>query len=119
MFRILRLLVLAVIALALVVISMANRDPVLLRVLPAEAGDFLGYSWTVHLPLFLVILGATLVGLLLGFIWEWMREHRIRRTAVKAKRDVAWLEGEVDRLKSKADEKPKDEVLLLLDKAAR
>ncbi|MFC3060941.1 lipopolysaccharide assembly protein LapA domain-containing protein [Paenirhodobacter populi] len=118
MLRLLRLLALALVAIALIVVSIANRETVTLHALPLEAGSFLGYSWSVQLPLFLVILGGILVGLLLGFVWEWARERRIRVTAVKAKREVAWLEGEVDRLKSKTEEKPKDEVLALLDKPA-
>ncbi|WP_420341831.1 lipopolysaccharide assembly protein LapA domain-containing protein [Paenirhodobacter sp.] len=117
--RILRYLILVVIAAVLVIIGVANRAPVLVHALPPEAGDFLGLSWSLQLPLFLVIFAAMLAGLLLGFVWEWARERRHRVTAVKASREVAWLEGEVDRLKAKADEKPKDEVLALLDKPAR
>ncbi|HEY0275594.1 MAG TPA: LapA family protein [Paenirhodobacter sp.] len=115
MLRLLRYLVLALIAIVLIVVAVANRDPVTLHALPLDAGSFLGYSWSVNLPLFLVIFGSMLVGLLLGFVWEWARERRIRVSAVKARREVAWLEGEVDRLKSKVGAKTKDEVLALLD----
>ncbi|HEY0213059.1 MAG TPA: LapA family protein [Paenirhodobacter sp.] len=118
MLRLLRYLVLALIGLVLIVVAVANRDPVTLHVLPLDAGSFLGYSLSINLPLFLVILGSMLVGLLLGFVWEWARERRIRAGAVKARREVAWLEGEVDRLKARADDKPRDEVLVLLDKPA-
>jgi putative membrane protein len=31
-------------------------------------------------PLFLVILGAVASGVLIGFVWEWFREMRIRGT---------------------------------------
>lgn len=117
--KILRLLLLVLVAAVLVVVAVANRAPVTVHGLPPEAGDFLGLSWTVQMPLFLLILAAMLAGLLLGFVWEWARERQHRVTAVKAKREVAWLEGEVDRLKTKTAEKPKDEVLALLDKPVR
>ncbi|MFT3689516.1 LapA family protein [Paenirhodobacter sp.] len=117
--RILRLLLLALIAAVLVVVAVANRAPVVVHALPPEAGDFLGLSWSVQMPLFLLIFAGIVVGLALGFVWEWARERQHRVTAVKAKREAAYLAGEVDRLKTKADEKPKDEVLALLDKPAR
>lgn len=119
MIRLLRYLFLAVLALVLIALALANRDAVALRVLPPEAGDFLGFSWTVQLPLFLVIFAGILVGLLIGFVWEWMREHKLRSGATKALRKAATLEREVDRLKAKAEPAPKDEVLALLEKPAR
>ena len=76
--RILRYLILTAIAAVLVIIGVANRAPVLVHALPPEAGDFLGLSWSLQLPLFLVIFAAMLVGLLLGFVWEWARERRHR-----------------------------------------
>jgi len=118
MMKYLRFLLLGVLAVLLVAIALANRAPVTLRLLAPETGEFLGFSWAVQLPLFLVIFASLLVGLLLGFVWEWMREHRIRSGAVKTARHAAWLEGEVERLKT-THEAPKDEVLALLDKTAR
>ncbi|MBK5946602.1 DUF1049 domain-containing protein [Rhodobacter veldkampii DSM 11550] len=118
MFRALRLLFLAALAVVLVTIAMANRPPVTLRLLPQEAGDFLGYTWTVQLPLFLVIFGGILVGLLIGFVWEWMRESRHRSAASKNARQVARLQREVSKLKG-ADPEQKDEVLALLENSAK
>lgn len=119
MIRLLRYLVLALVAVVLIAVAVGNRAPVVLHALPPEAGEFMGYSWSVQLPLFLVIFASILAGLALGFVWEWARERHIRATATRARRDVVWLEGEVDRLKTKAEEKPKDEVLALLDRPAR
>lgn len=120
MIRALRYLFLAALAVVLIVLSLANRAPVSLRVLPPEAGEFLGFSWTIELPLFLVILGGMLLGLLVGFVWEWLREARLRRTAVRATRKADRLERELGALRT-ATKGPKDEVLALLDgpKAAR
>lgn len=114
MIKALRLLFLAALAVVLIALALANGEIVTLRALPPEAGDFLGFSWSVHLPLYLVIFAGILVGLLIGFVWEWLRERRIRVGHAQATRKAAHLEREVDRLKTKA-EGPKDEVLALLD----
>ena len=114
MFRALRLLVIAVLAVGLIALAMANRDIVTLRALPPEAGDFLGFSWSVQVPLFAVGFAGMLVGLFIGFVWEWMREYKIRRTASKSSREVVQLKTEVNRLKAKA-EGQKDDVLALMD----
>ena len=116
--RVLKLLVLAVLAVALVVIAMANRGLVTLDLLPTEFSDFLGFRWTAEVPLFLVIFGAAAVGLVLGFVWEWLREGKHRKQAATGKRQVTALSREVSRLHEQ-HAKPKDEVLALLDAPAR
>ena len=114
MIKALRLLFLAVLAVVLIALALANGEIVTLRVLPPEAGAFMGFSWSVQLPLYLVIFAGILIGLLIGFVWEWLRERRIRVGHAQATRKAAHLEREVDRLKTKA-EGPKDDVLALLD----
>ncbi len=118
MMKLLRLAFLGLLALVLIALALANRDLVTLRALPPEAGEFLGFSWSLQLPLFLVSVAGILLGLLIGFVWEWLREHKIRSHAVKVSRKAAHLEREVDRLKTKA-EGPKDEVLALLEAPSR
>lgn len=115
MFRILRLLFLAALAVVMIALALANRDTVTLRVLPPEAAEFLGLDWAVQVPLFLVIFAGVLLGLFIGFVWEWMREYRIRSTGAQATRRAAHLEREVDRLKART-EGPKDDVLALIEK---
>ncbi len=118
MFRALRTAFLAVLALVLIALALANRETVTLRILPPEAGDFLGFSWSVHLPLFLVIFAGIVLGLLIGFVWEWMREYRIRTTATRQAREVTRLKREVSRLATQKHG-PKDEVLALLEEPGR
>ena len=72
MIRALRLLFLGLLAVVLIGLALANRQIVTLRVLPLEAGSFLGWDWAVQVPLFLVILAGVLLGLLIGFVWEWV-----------------------------------------------
>lgn len=114
MMRFLRYLVLAVIAVALIVLALANRDIVELHLLPASMGDFLGLGWTLRLPVFLVIFAGILIGLLLGFVWEWLRAHQTRASGNAAQKQVRKLEQQVGRIKQ--PDTPKDEVLALLDR---
>ncbi|MDZ4096465.1 MAG: DUF1049 domain-containing protein, partial [Paracoccaceae bacterium] len=74
MIRYLRYLFLAALAVCLLTLALANRDLVVLRALPVDMAAFLGYSWAVTLPLYLVILGGIVAGLMIGFVWEWFRE---------------------------------------------
>lgn len=114
MIRFLRYLLLALLAIGLLTVAIANRDPVTLQALPQDMGLFLGLSWAIELPLFLVMFGGIGVGLLIGFFWEWARESKHRSTATTKAREVARLEREVTKLRS-VQAGPEDEVLALLE----
>jgi lipopolysaccharide assembly protein A len=116
MIRYLRLLLLAVLGLVLLTVALANRAPVMLRLLPDDMAALTGLTWAMELPLFLVILGGILAGVLIGFVWEWVREHGHRATASQKSREVTRLERELAVLKDSSSVPPKDEVLALLDK---
>ncbi len=107
---------LASLAVVLLVVAMANRDNVTLRLLPEEIGTFAGVTWTVELPLFLVIFLGIVGGLMIGFIWEWFREHKHRMEATRQGREARKLQREVEALKSdKRKARGEDDVLALLD----
>lgn len=114
MLRKLRYLFLLALGLALLTVALANRGPVVLRLLPEGTGDFLGLGWAIEMPLFLVMFGGIVVGLLIGFVWEWLREHKHRAVASTSTRDVARLERELAMLRD-AKGQPQDDVLALLD----
>ena len=104
-------------AVALIAIALANRGFVTVHLLPAEIAGFLDATAEVSLPLFIVIFGGIVTGLLDGFIWEWMREHAVRSENARNAREVRRLEREVKRLKGEKHE-GKDEILALLDEAS-
>jgi lipopolysaccharide assembly protein A len=114
MLRALRYIFFALLGVALLAVASANRGTVTLRLLPEEMDRFFGVGWTVDLPLFLVIFAGILAGLLIGFVWEWFREARIRAEASQHRRKVGHLEREVSRLRDAKGEKT-DDVLALLD----
>jgi uncharacterized integral membrane protein len=116
MIRYLRLIFLALLGVALLVVALANRAPVPVRLLPDDMAALTGLTWAMELPLFLVIFGGIILGVLIGFVWEWFREHGHRATASQKSREVTRLERELAVLKDSTSVPPKDEVLALLDK---
>ena len=115
MFRAIRYLFLACLILVLVTLAMSNREVVTLSLLTSEVEAFVGFNLHLPVPLFFVFFGGMVLGLAVGFVWEYLREHRFRATARKATKQAANLERELGRLKEKT-QGPKDEVLALLDK---
>jgi lipopolysaccharide assembly protein A len=108
----------ALVALCLVVMGLANRDIVVLRALPEGLAGLVGLSPDISLPLFVVIFIGVAIGLLIGFVWEWLREGRLRAAARGTAREVDALQREVGRLRN-AQSAGQDDVLALLDQPAR
>ena len=115
--RYVRYICIAIFAVALVSVALANRNVVALKVLPTEISGLFALNPQIELPLFIVILASILAGLLVGFIWEWIREYGERAEAAKQAREMRRLEREVARLKAEKHH-GKDEVLALLDEAS-
>ena len=101
----------AVLMLMLVLLALANREIVTLAVLPKELSGIFPVS--IQLPMFVVIMLSMLAGLLIGYVLEYFREHKLRREAAAKKREVANLSREVDALKKQAGTE-EDDVLALL-----
>lgn len=114
--RYLRYVFLGGLGLVLISVSMANLGPVTVKLIPDALGGLIGFNFAFTLPLFIIILGGIAAGLVIGFVWEWLREMKQRRTASSSARDVRKLEREVTRLKGEKHE-GKDEVLAILEEA--
>ncbi|MEL6587843.1 MAG: LapA family protein [Pseudomonadota bacterium] len=110
----LRYLFLGLLAVVLLVLALANRELVTLRVLPEGLG--LGPLTSVTVPLFLVIFLAIALGLLIGFAWEWLREHKHRAVARRERAEKEKLQKELAKTQARAA--PEDDVLALLDKTS-
>ena len=104
----------AVLMLVLVILALANRQSVTLGLLPEQLADFFPVS--IELPLFVVIMLAALAGLMVGYVLEFFREHKVRREAAEKKREAAYLAQEVKTLKKEAG-KEDDDVLALINDA--
>lgn len=119
LFRFVKYLVLLALALGIVTLSLANREPVTLQLLPEDLAAFVGYNQTVEQPIFVIILLAVAAGLLIGFIWEWLRETRHRSEASRARAEARRLEEKLARQSGPARPKSDDVLALVDSKVAR
>lgn len=115
--RYIRYACIATFGIALIAVAIANRGLVSLQLIPSEVAGWFSVNPQIELPLFIVIFGGIVVGLFVGFVWEWVREHGQRAEAARQAREMRRLEREIAKLK---DEKHagKDEVLALLEEAS-
>ncbi len=110
--RIVKFILLGLILLGIVVLALANRDPVTVRLLP-EGLAWLSPDAFLELPLFVVSLLSIVTGMVLGYLLEYVREHKHRRRAATKAREAAQLNREMEGLRRET-RKPKDDVLALL-----
>ncbi len=114
--RYIRYGVLAIIAVAMVTVALANRGSVTVNLLPQTLAELVRLpagSNSTTIPLFVVIFAGILGGVLLGFVWEWLREHKHRAEAARGRRENAQLNREVAQLRD--DKAEGDDVLALLE----
>ena len=102
---------------ALIGVALANRGMVSIQLIPSEVAGWFAMNPQIELPLFIIIFGGIVVGLLVGFVWEWIREHGQRAEAARQAREMRRLQREVEKLKGEKHQ-GKDEVLALLDEAS-
>lgn len=112
--RVIRLFFVAVLAIILIIVALANREIVTLNAFPAQFDQYVGGTWSARMPLFLVILMSVLFGMVVGLIWEWLREAHIRSEASRRRTEVARLEREVGHLRD-THSSPRDDVLAIMD----
>ena len=103
-----------IVGVCLIIVGLANRGLVTLRAMPEALSNLLGLSPDIDLPLFVVIFLGVAAGLLIGFSWEWLREHKFRSEARSKGREVVQLRREMDRMRD-SDGDGKDDILALLD----
>lgn len=109
--RVIKLVLLAVILVGIVLLALANREPVTVELMPEGLAPI--FQWSITVPLYVVGLSSILVGLVVGYILEWLREHKHRRQAAMKSREAAQLNREVGRLRRETG-RPEDDVLALI-----
>ena len=92
----LKLLVLLPLGALVVLVAMANRAPVTLSVDPFLAGLPL---YQVTVPLYIAVLGAVMVGIIIGGIGAWFGQGKHRKAARISRRECEKLKAEADPLK--------------------
>ncbi len=115
--RYLRYLFLAAVGFCLLIVALANRGLVGIKLLPEEMAAYIGQPFQYEMPLFVIIFASIVVGLMIGFVWEWFREHKHRAEARLQKREKEQLARQVRGMRAEKA-KGKDEVLALLENAS-
>lgn len=115
--RYIRYASIAIFAVALILVALANRGMVSVRLLPEELAGLAALNPSYEVPLFIVIFGGVLAGLIVGFIWEWIREAKERMAAARQAAEMQRMRAEIRRLKGEKHQ-GKDEVLAILDEAS-
>ncbi len=114
--RAIRLIFFVVLAIVLILVATANRDPITVGLMPQGIAEFTGRDWTLTMPGFLALFLAMVFGVLVGLIWEWLREAHLRAESKSRAQDLARLQREVGDLR-RTHAAPKDEVLAILEDA--
>lgn len=96
--RIVLTLILLPISVAVILLAVANRHSVALLLDPF-AGDA---GMSVQVPLFLVVFGALIVGVVLGGVSVWVNQGRYRRSARRSQREARRAADEVEELRAAA-----------------
>ena len=88
-------IILAPLAILIVLVAVANREPVTISFDPFNA---VTPAYSMHVPLFIIALVLLLTGVLVGGIAAWLRQSRARRTARRLEAEVRQLRAELDSL---------------------
>ena len=106
MVKFLKFIVIGVIGLALVVLGVANVRPVTLSLLPEQVD---GGAYSIDgVPLSLVVFLAVVLGVVIGEIFEYFREHKHRRQVRDRGAEIEKLRAENARLKAKLADPKED-----------
>jgi uncharacterized integral membrane protein len=96
--RILKFLAIAPVAVLFLFFALANRQSVTVSFDPFNSGDI--PSPQVIMPLFIVLIGATMFGVVLGGFATWLRQGRSRKAARDARAKAEDLRGENEYLRN-------------------
>ena len=94
--RIILIVIVLPISVALIMLAVANRHSVGLVIDPFGGEGALA----LQLPLFLVVFGALILGVLIGGITVWLSQGRYRRGARRARREARRATAQADELRA-------------------
>ena len=114
--RILKIIFLILLGIVLCFLALANRDPITLRLIPDFLTPIIDLP-SLQIPVFVALFGGILLGLFVGFIWEWIREHQHRSTAQRNKNKIKELEDGISQ--SGNSLVTQDDVLSILEKSSQ
>jgi uncharacterized integral membrane protein len=101
--KIVTALILVPLAVVLVAFAVANRQSVVVSLDPFDQAH---PAASVALPLFALILGLVIGGVLVGGVAAWLRQSKWRRAARLAEAEARELRAELDRLRRRSAPSP-------------
>lgn len=94
--RILKLLILGPVAIGAILFAIANRGPVTIALNPfSQAPD----SATTVVPLYALVIGVLMLGVLVGGVATWLAQHPHRKAERVYRREAERQRAEADRLR--------------------
>lgn len=99
--RFIKLLILVPVAVALVVLSVANRHSVTLALNPFRPDD---QVLSISLPLFVLVFAALIVGVLIGSLVTWIAQGRYRKRARDEAHEARKWREEADKQRTRVEE---------------
>ncbi|WP_062560769.1 LapA family protein [Paracoccus aminovorans] len=117
--RAIRFAFFVILAVVLVLVAAANRDMITVSLLPPAVAPFAGGQWSLTMPAFVALFLAMVFGVLVGLIWEWLRESHLRAESNRRAQHLADLQREMGHLRQTQAAAPRDEVLAILDNAGK
>ena len=103
MIRFLKSLVLLPVAAVVILLAVANRAPVQLSFDPVNVD---APAFSVNLPLYAILFGAVALGIVVGGVFTWLGQGRVRANARYHRREATRYEREVNRLRPYAPDAP-------------
>ena len=100
MIRFLKSLVLLPIAVLVILVAVANRDPVRLSLDPFSPDPV----FSVMLPLYAILFGAVALGIVVGGVFTWLGQGKTRANVRYHRREATRYEREANRLRAYAPE---------------
>jgi uncharacterized integral membrane protein len=103
MIRFLKALILLPVAILVVLLAVANREPVQLSLDPfsKDAPEI-----ATNLPLFAVIFASVMLGIVIGGTATWLSQGKHRRARRHYRREVSHLRNETERLRTQPSNAP-------------
>lgn len=99
--RLITLFIIAPIAILVIWLAVTNRTPVTVAIPPDVGGQPI---FTFSAPLYMLIFGSVLLGLVLGSMATWFKQGKHRKAAREQKVEATKWHFEADKAKERADE---------------
>lgn len=116
--RAIRIAFYVLLAIVLILLAAANRGMITVSLAPDALAPFVGGGWSLTMPAFVALFLAMAFGVIVGLVWEWMRESHLRAESSRRAQELADLHRHAGAPKAPRAA-PHDEVLAILDRPAQ